>query len=71
MKLIARIYDTTEGQILVDGVDIKTIRLDDLRHSISALFQDYTLFPLSVRPYQRDEILFVLSLTLRLRTTLD
>ena len=62
MKLIARIYDTTEGQILVDGIDIKKIRLDDMRRSISVLFQDYTLFPLSVRPYQRDKILYILSL---------
>ncbi len=60
--LIARIYDTTEGQILVDGVDIKKIRLDDLRRSISVLFQDYTLFPLSVSPYQSDKILYMLSL---------
>ncbi|KAF8350299.1 P-loop containing nucleoside triphosphate hydrolase protein [Amanita rubescens] len=49
LKLIARIYDTTEGQILVDGIDIKKIRLDDLRRSISVLFQDYTLFPLSIK----------------------
>ncbi|KAK2462113.1 hypothetical protein APHAL10511_006576 [Amanita phalloides] len=49
LKLIARIYDVTEGQILVDGVDIKTLRLDDLRRSMSVLFQDYTHFPLSIR----------------------
>ncbi|KAF8724831.1 hypothetical protein AX14_008579 [Amanita brunnescens Koide BX004] len=49
LKLITRIYDITEGQILIDGVDIRKIRLDDLRRSISVLFQDYTLFPLPIR----------------------
>ncbi|KAF8624812.1 hypothetical protein AX15_005699 [Amanita polypyramis BW_CC] len=49
LKLIARIYDTTEGQILIDSVDIRTLRLDDLRRTISVLFQDYTHFPLSIR----------------------
>lgn len=48
LKLISRLYDPTEGQIFIDGVDIKTIRLADLRRAITVLFQDYTLFPLSV-----------------------
>ena len=48
LKLISRLYDPTEGQIFVDGVDIKTIRLADLRRAITVLFQDYTLFPLTV-----------------------
>ncbi|KAF8895019.1 P-loop containing nucleoside triphosphate hydrolase protein [Gymnopilus junonius] len=49
LKLISRLYDPTEGQILIDGIDIKTIRLADLRRSISVLFQDYSLFPLSIK----------------------
>ncbi|PPQ70892.1 hypothetical protein CVT24_000560 [Panaeolus cyanescens] len=49
LKLIARLYDPCEGQILVDGIDISTIRLGDLRRAISVLFQDYTLFPVSVK----------------------
>ena len=49
LKLIARLYDPTEGQIYIDEIDIKTIRLADLRRAISVLFQDYTIFPLSVR----------------------
>ena len=40
-----------DGQILIDGTDIKTLRLADLRRAISVLFQDYTLFPLSVRSF--------------------
>lgn len=48
LKLISRLYDPTEGQIFIDDIDIKKIRLADLRRAISVLFQDYTLFPLSV-----------------------
>jgi ABC-type bacteriocin/lantibiotic exporter with double-glycine peptidase domain len=50
LKLIARIYDPVEGTILVDGQDIKTLRLVDLRRAMTILFQDYTHFPLSVSP---------------------
>ncbi|PFH50719.1 hypothetical protein AMATHDRAFT_75408 [Amanita thiersii Skay4041] len=49
LKLIARLYDVTEGQILIDGINIKSLRLDGLRRAISVLFQDYTHFPLSIR----------------------
>lgn len=46
---MVRLYDPTEGQILIDGQDIRTLKLADLRQAISVLFQDYTHFPLSVR----------------------
>lgn len=49
LKLLTRIYDPSDGVILVDGKDIKSLRLEDLRRAISVLFQDYTHFPLSVR----------------------
>ncbi|KAF8494576.1 HlyB/MsbA family ABC transporter [Russula emetica] len=49
LKLVARIHDPTEGTILVDGQDIKTLRLADLRRTTAILFQDYTHFPLSIR----------------------
>jgi ABC-type bacteriocin/lantibiotic exporter with double-glycine peptidase domain len=48
LKLLARIYDVTEGKILIDGQDIKSLRLYDLRRAVAVLFQDYTHFPLSV-----------------------
>ncbi|KAG1746810.1 P-loop containing nucleoside triphosphate hydrolase protein [Suillus lakei] len=48
LKLISRIYDPTEGTILIDNRDIKTLRLADLRAAMSTLFQDYTHFPLSI-----------------------
>jgi ABC-type multidrug transport system fused ATPase/permease subunit len=47
-KLLNRLYDPTEGRILIDGHDIKILKLADLRRCISVLFQDYTHFPLSV-----------------------
>ncbi|KAH9001450.1 HlyB/MsbA family ABC transporter [Lactarius akahatsu] len=49
LKLAARIFDPMEGSILIDGHDIKTLRLADIRHAMAILFQDYTLFPLSIR----------------------
>jgi ABC-type transport system involved in Fe-S cluster assembly fused permease/ATPase subunit len=48
LKLICRLYDPTEGQILFDGRDIRTLKLVDIRKALSVLFQDYTCFPLSV-----------------------
>jgi ABC-type multidrug transport system fused ATPase/permease subunit len=48
LKLISRIYDPTEGTILIDDRDIKTFRLADLRAAMSILFQDYSEFPLSM-----------------------
>jgi ABC-type multidrug transport system fused ATPase/permease subunit len=48
LKLAARIYDATEGTIRVNGRDIRELKLDDLRRSVAVLFQDYTLFPVSV-----------------------
>jgi len=49
LKLLNRLYDPTEGSILIDGRDIKQLKLKDLRSCISTLFQDYTHFPLSIK----------------------
>ncbi len=40
-KLICRLYDPTEGRILIDGVDLRNFEPDDLREQIGAMFQDY------------------------------
>jgi len=42
LKLVARIYDVTEGTIWINGRDIRDLKLDDLRRSMAVLFQDYT-----------------------------
>jgi ATP-binding cassette subfamily B protein len=40
-KLICRLYDPTEGRILIDGVDLRDFEPDELREQIGAMFQDY------------------------------
>ncbi|MGH7763731.1 MAG: ABC transporter ATP-binding protein [Candidatus Dormibacteraceae bacterium] len=40
-KLICRLYDPSEGRILVDGIDIREFKPDELRKQIGAMFQDY------------------------------
>jgi ATP-binding cassette, subfamily B, bacterial len=41
VKLLARLYDPTEGRILLDGVDLRQYQVDDVRHEIGVIFQDY------------------------------
>lgn len=48
LKLLLRIYEPEEGSIWLDGNDIRTLKLADLRQAIAALFQSFTSFPLSV-----------------------
>ncbi len=40
-KLLARLYDPTEGCILLDGVDLREYAMEDLRKEISVIFQDF------------------------------
>jgi ATP-binding cassette, subfamily B, multidrug efflux pump len=47
-NLIPRFYDVTEGRILVDGHDVRDLRLQDLRHHIGIVLQDPFLFSQSV-----------------------
>ncbi|KAJ2920908.1 hypothetical protein H1R20_g16186, partial [Candolleomyces eurysporus] len=48
LNLITRIYDVTEGQILINGTDVRTLKLDDVRKAIAVLFQEYAMFPLTL-----------------------
>ena len=43
-NLICRYYDIQKGQILIDGVDVRRIRLEDLRRNIGQMLQDVFLF---------------------------
>lgn len=44
LKLLLRLYDTDQGAVLVNGVDIKEYDLGQLRQGIGAIFQDYVRF---------------------------
>ncbi len=43
-KLLARLYDPTEGRITLDGVDLKEYDLVSLRHTIGVIFQDFVRY---------------------------
>jgi ATP-binding cassette, subfamily B, bacterial len=47
IKLICRLYDPTEGRILVDGVDLRDIDPDEVRRLIGGMFQDYVTYQAS------------------------
>ncbi|BDI23795.1 ABC transporter ATP-binding protein [Herbiconiux sp. L3-i23] len=48
-SLVPRLYDVTDGAILLDGVDIRSLRLDELRRHVAMAFEDATLFSDTVR----------------------
>ena len=48
LRLVSRLYDYDDGQILIDGKDIKNISTDSLFSKISIVFQDVTLFNTTV-----------------------
>jgi ATP-binding cassette subfamily B protein len=43
-KLLARLYDPTEGRITLDGVDLREYDLVSLRHTIGVIFQDFVRY---------------------------
>ncbi len=43
-KLLARLYDPTEGRILLDGVDLREYDLTSLRREIGVIFQDFVRY---------------------------
>ena len=48
VSLLARLYDPTEGQVLLDGVDLRDYRLADLRNQFAIVLQDPVLFSASI-----------------------
>jgi len=60
--LLSRLYDVTEGEILIDGHDVRELSLPALRQAVATAFEDPTLFSMSVaenlrlgRPYATDD----------------
>jgi ATP-binding cassette, subfamily B, bacterial len=48
-KLLCRLYDPQAGAVEVDGIDLREFAIEDWRSRISAVFQDYLRFELSLR----------------------
>ncbi len=49
VKLITRLYDPTEGEILLDGIDLREFDLDDLHAEIGVIFQDFMRYEMTAR----------------------
>src|SRR5690606_26985494 len=43
-KLVARLYDPTEGRILLDGVDLREYDLPSVRAAVGVIFQDFVRY---------------------------
>jgi ATP-binding cassette, subfamily B, bacterial len=49
VKLITRLYDPTQGQILLDGVDLREYSLEQLYREIGVIFQDFMRYEMTAR----------------------
>jgi ATP-binding cassette subfamily B protein len=49
VKLITRLYDPTEGRILLDGIDLREYSLEDLYREIGVIFQDFMHYEMTAR----------------------
>ena len=48
MQLLPRLYDVSEGAVLIDGADVRDVELGSLRHAISVVDDDPFLFSATV-----------------------
>ena len=48
VKLLARLYEPTEGRILLDGYDLREYDINDLRMQIGIIFQDYLRYQMTI-----------------------
>jgi ATP-binding cassette subfamily B protein len=48
VKLLARLYDPSEGRILLDGIDLKAYDIKDLRLNMGIIFQDYLRYQMTL-----------------------
>jgi ATP-binding cassette subfamily B protein len=49
VKLLARLYDPTEGRILLDGVDLREYDIESLRRNVGVIFQDFVRYDFVLR----------------------
>ena len=49
INLIPRFYDVSEGQVLIDGIDVRDVSIGSLRSQIGIVFQETTLFAGTIR----------------------
>jgi len=49
VKLLTRLYDPTEGRILLDGVDLREYDLEELRRAVGVIFQDFMRYDMAAR----------------------
>ena len=49
VKLMTRLYDPVEGQVLLDGVDLREYKLEDLYREIGVIFQDFMRYEMTAR----------------------
>jgi len=49
VKLLTRLYDPLEGQVLLDGVDLREYDLEDLYREIGVIFQDFMRYEMTAR----------------------
>jgi ATP-binding cassette subfamily B protein/subfamily B ATP-binding cassette protein MsbA len=49
VRLVSRFYDVSEGQLLIDGIDIRTVTQESLRQQMGVVLQDPFLFSGTVR----------------------
>ena len=49
IKLIMRLYDPNEGEILLDGVNIRKYNVEEYRRKIGTVFQDFKIFAATVK----------------------
>jgi ATP-binding cassette, subfamily B, bacterial len=47
VKLLTRLYDVTEGQILLDGIDLREYDIEDLWREIGVIFQDFMRYEMT------------------------
>jgi ATP-binding cassette subfamily B protein len=49
VKLLARLYDPSVGRILLDGIDLREYRIEDLHREIGVIFQDFMRYEMTAR----------------------